>query len=161
MTYRIKEKVMPLNAIQTGDIIKTHGRGQGDTGTPEVQVALLTARIEQLSGHFATHKKDHHSRRGLLKLVNQRRNLLAYLKRKDDARYRATRVPAPLPRPSNTTSMAECSLTARRGFSRLGLPGELRIERLDSLDSGRGIMMRSAGGGRRRIRLGLNVNNLT
>ncbi len=89
MTYRIKETIMPLNAIQTGEIIKTHGRGQGDTGSPEVQVALLTARIEQLSGHFASHKKDHHSRRGLLKLVNQRRNLLAYLKRKDDARYRA------------------------------------------------------------------------
>ncbi|MBL8246036.1 MAG: 30S ribosomal protein S15 [Rhodanobacteraceae bacterium] len=80
---------MPLNATQTGEIIKTHGRSAGDTGSPEVQVALLTARIEQLSGHFADHKKDHHSRRGLLKLVNQRRQLLAYLKRKDDARYRA------------------------------------------------------------------------
>jgi small subunit ribosomal protein S15 len=80
---------MPLTAIQTGEIIKAYGRSPGDTGSPEVQVALLTARIEQLSVHFATHKKDHHSRRGLLKLVNQRRNLLAYLKRKDDARYRA------------------------------------------------------------------------
>lgn len=80
---------MPLNAIQTGEIIKAHGRTAGDTGSPEVQVALLTARIEQLSTHFADHKKDHHSRRGLLKLVNQRRQLLAYLKRKDDARYRA------------------------------------------------------------------------
>jgi small subunit ribosomal protein S15 len=80
---------MPLTAIQTSEIIKAYGRSPGDTGSPEVQVALLTARIEQLSVHFATHKKDHHSRRGLLKLVNQRRNLLAYLKRKDDARYRA------------------------------------------------------------------------
>lgn len=80
---------MPLNATQTGEIIKNHARSAGDTGSPEVQVALLTARIEQLSTHFADHKKDHHSRRGLLKLVNQRRQLLAYLKRKDDARYRA------------------------------------------------------------------------
>lgn len=80
---------MPLNATQTGAIIAAHQRGAADTGSPEVQVALLTARIEQLSQHFADHKKDHHSRRGLLKLVNQRRQLLAYLKRKDDARYRA------------------------------------------------------------------------
>ncbi len=80
---------MPLNATQTGAIIATHQRAASDTGSPEVQVALLTARIEQLSHHFADHKKDHHSRRGLLKLVNQRRQLLAYLKRKDDARYRS------------------------------------------------------------------------
>lgn len=80
---------MPLNATQSGEIIQAHQRSAGDTGSPEVQVALLTARIEQLSAHFASHKKDHHSRRGLLKLVNQRRQLLAYLKRKDDARYRA------------------------------------------------------------------------
>ncbi|MCB1598871.1 MAG: 30S ribosomal protein S15 [Lysobacterales bacterium] len=80
---------MPLNSSQTGEIIKTHQRGAADTGSPEVQVALLTARIEQLMHHFADHKKDHHSRRGLLKLVNQRRQLLAYLKRKDDARYRS------------------------------------------------------------------------
>jgi len=84
-----KEFVMPLNATQSGAIIAAHQRGAADTGSPEVQVALLTARIEQLSVHFADHKKDHHSRRGLLKLVNQRRQLLAYLKRKDDARYRA------------------------------------------------------------------------
>jgi small subunit ribosomal protein S15 len=84
-----KELFMPLNATQSGDIIKTHQRSANDTGSPEVQVALLTARIEQLSKHFVDHKKDHHSRRGLLKLVNQRRQLLAYLKRKDDARYRA------------------------------------------------------------------------
>lgn len=80
---------MPLNAIQSSEIIKIHQRGAADTGSPEVQVALLTARIEQLMLHFAEHKKDHHSRRGLLKLVNQRRQLLAYLKRKDDARYRS------------------------------------------------------------------------
>ena len=63
---------------------KTHG---SDTGSPEVQVALLTRRIEELTDHFKTHKKDNHSRRGLLKLVNQRRSLLGYLKRRDINRY--------------------------------------------------------------------------
>lgn len=80
---------MPLTAIETAEVLKTHGRKPGDTGSAEVQVALLSARIEQLRGHFQAHKKDHHSRRGLLKLVNQRKQMLAYLKRKDDARYRA------------------------------------------------------------------------
>ncbi len=80
---------MPLTAAQSGEVIKNHARTANDTGSPEVQVALITARIEMLSKHFEGHKKDHHSRRGLLKLVNQRRQLLAYLKRKDDARYRA------------------------------------------------------------------------
>ena len=60
---------------------------EGDTGSPEVQVALLTKRINELSGHFKTHAKDHHSRRGLLKIVSQRRRLLDYLKRKDLNRY--------------------------------------------------------------------------
>ena len=60
-----------------------------DTGSPEVQIAILTARIEELQEHFDMHKKDHHSRRGLLKMVGKRRNLLAYLKNKDVARYRA------------------------------------------------------------------------
>ena len=78
---------MPLNATQSGAIIAAHQRGAADTGSPEVQVALLTARIEQLSHHFADHKKDHHSRRGMLKMVNQRRKLLDYLKGKDLARY--------------------------------------------------------------------------
>lgn len=80
---------MPLNAEQTAKVIEQYQRKPGDTGSPEVQVALLSARIEQLSQHFSTHVKDHHSRRGLLKLVNQRRQLLNYLKRTDDARYRA------------------------------------------------------------------------
>jgi small subunit ribosomal protein S15 len=79
---------MPLNAEQSAAVIKLHARAANDTGSPEVQVALLTARIEQLSGHFEAHKKDNHSRRGLLKLVNQRRRLLDYLKSKDDARYK-------------------------------------------------------------------------
>jgi len=73
-----------LKAQVVGDY-KTH---EGDTGSPEVQVALLTARINDLNGHLQIHKKDHHSRRGLLKLVGQRRRLLTYLKGKDINRYR-------------------------------------------------------------------------
>ena len=76
-------------SVDTQKVIADNARGANDTGSPEVQVALLTARIEHLSGHFKTHKKDHHSRRGLLKLVNQRRSLLDYLHRKDAGRYKA------------------------------------------------------------------------
>ncbi|MBS7457581.1 30S ribosomal protein S15 [Coralloluteibacterium stylophorae] len=75
-------------SIDTQKIIQEYARGENDTGSPEVQVALLSARIEQLTGHFKVHKHDHHSRRGLLMLVNQRRSLLDYLKRKDAERYR-------------------------------------------------------------------------
>lgn len=71
------------------EIMEKFARCEGDTGSPEVQVALLTYRINDLNEHFKTHPKDHHSRRGLLKMVGQRRNLLAYLKNKDIARYRA------------------------------------------------------------------------
>ena len=71
------------------DIIKEFGRKEGDTGSPEVQIALLTARINELNDHLRVHKKDHHSRRGLLKMVGRRRNLLAYLKEKDLEGYRA------------------------------------------------------------------------
>lgn len=78
---------MPLSVEQKQEIIKEYGRGTADTGSPEVQVALLSARITELTEHFSSHKKDHHSRRGLLKLVNQRRQLLDYLKRKDIGRY--------------------------------------------------------------------------
>ena len=74
-------------SIDTSKIIQDFGRVANDTSSPEVQVALLSARIEQLSEHFKAHKQDHHSRRGLLKMVNQRRSLLAYLKKKDVARY--------------------------------------------------------------------------
>ena len=70
------------------DIIGQYKRMDSDTGSPEVQVALLTERIQYLTEHFKTHKKDHHSRRGLLKLVGQRRRLLDYLKSKDATRYR-------------------------------------------------------------------------
>jgi small subunit ribosomal protein S15 len=79
---------MPLSTEQKSEIVSEHGRGNADTGSPEVQVALLSKRISELTEHFATHKKDHHSRRGLLKMVNQRRKLLDYLKEKDQARYR-------------------------------------------------------------------------
>ena len=68
-------------------VIAEHKRSDADTGSPEVQVALLTTRINELSSHFADHKKDHHSRRGLLRMVNTRRKLLDYVKRKDLARY--------------------------------------------------------------------------
>ena len=70
------------------EIIKEFGRGEGDTGSPEVQVALLTERINSLQEHFKVHKKDHHSRRGLLKMVGQRRGLLNYLAEQDIERYR-------------------------------------------------------------------------
>jgi small subunit ribosomal protein S15 len=70
------------------EIIKKYGRGEGDTGSPEVQVALLTERINTLQEHFKVHKKDHHSRRGLLKMVGQRRGLLNYLSDQDIERYR-------------------------------------------------------------------------
>ena len=70
-------------------IIKEYGKNEQDTGSPEVQVELLTARINELNEHFKNHPKDHHSRRGLLKMVGQRRNLLAYLKKVDIERYRS------------------------------------------------------------------------
>ena len=69
-------------------IIAEYGRSEGDTGSPEVQIAILTARINELTDHFKTNPKDHHSRRGLLKMVGQRRGLLAYLKKSDIERYR-------------------------------------------------------------------------
>ncbi len=70
-------------------LIKKHARTEGDTGSPEVQVAILTHRITYLTGHFKEHKKDNHSRRGLLKMVSQRRRLLDYLKSRDEGRYQA------------------------------------------------------------------------
>ncbi|WP_226702054.1 30S ribosomal protein S15 [Microbulbifer elongatus] len=78
---------MALSANEKAAILKEHGQTEGDTGSPEVQVALLTANINKLQGHFASHKQDHHSRRGLIRMVNQRRKLLDYLKRKDLNRY--------------------------------------------------------------------------
>lgn len=78
---------MALTAEQKSGIVKQFQRGASDTGSPEVQIALLSARIDHLTQHFSTHKHDHHSRRGLLKMVNQRRKLLDYLKKKDQHRY--------------------------------------------------------------------------
>jgi len=78
---------MALNALEKGEIVKLYQTAEGDTGSPEVQVALLSANIDKLQGHFASHKHDHHSRRGLIRMVNQRRKLLDYLKRKDAGRY--------------------------------------------------------------------------
>ncbi len=79
---------MSLTAEQKSKVMQDYQTHQGDTGSPEVQVALLSAHIDDLSGHFQTHPKDHHSRIGLLKMVNQRRKLLDYLKQTDGERYR-------------------------------------------------------------------------
>ena len=78
---------MALSAATKAEIVKEYQLEEGDTGSPEVQVALLTHNINTLQGHFKDHHKDHHSRRGLIRMVNQRRKLLDYLKKKDDTRY--------------------------------------------------------------------------
>ncbi len=78
---------MSLSTAQKSQIVEEYQREKTDTGSPEVQVALLTNNINNLSGHFGEHKHDHHSRRGLLKMINQRRKLLDYLKNKDASRY--------------------------------------------------------------------------
>lgn len=79
---------MALNQERKKDLIDQFRTHESDTGSPEVQIAILTEKINYLNSHLRTHKKDHHSRRGLLKMVGQRRNLLAYLKDKDVTRYR-------------------------------------------------------------------------
>ncbi len=83
-----KEDFAMITAEQKKDIIAKYGKDANDTGSPEVQVALLTARINDLNEHFKAHPHDYHSRRGLLKMVGQRRNMLAYIKSKDINRYR-------------------------------------------------------------------------
>lgn len=80
---------MSITADRKADVIKSNARAANDTGSPEVQVAILSERIANLTEHFKTHAKDNHSRRGLLMLVNKRRSLLDYLKRTDEARYAA------------------------------------------------------------------------
>lgn len=80
---------MSITAERRQELIKDHARAEGDTGSPEVQVAILTQRIQNLTEHFKTHAKDNHSRRGLLMLVNKRRSLLDYLRHKDGDRYLA------------------------------------------------------------------------
>ena len=78
---------MSITAERKAEVIKEHGRGKDDTGSPEVQVAILTSRIQTLTDHFKTHAKDNHSRRGLLMMVNKRRSLLDFLRREDEQRY--------------------------------------------------------------------------
>lgn len=80
---------MTMSVQSKAEVAQKFARGQKDTGSPEVQVALLSARINELGEHFTQHKKDHHSRRGLLLMVNKRRQLLDYLKGKDEGRYNA------------------------------------------------------------------------
>jgi small subunit ribosomal protein S15 len=80
---------MTMSAADKQKIVEEHRRSETDTGSPEVQIALMTARIVELTEHFKEHKKDHHSRQGLIRLVNSRRKLLDYLKGKDVERYRA------------------------------------------------------------------------
>ena len=80
---------MSITAERKAEVIKTSANKKGDTGSPEVQVAILSERISNLTDHFKTHVKDNHSRRGLLKLVSTRRSLLDYIKRKDEGRYKA------------------------------------------------------------------------
>jgi small subunit ribosomal protein S15 len=80
---------MALSAAEKAEVVKEYAQSEGDTGSPEVQVALLTININKLQGHFGDHKHDHHSRRGLIRMVNQRRKLLDYLKGKKIERYAA------------------------------------------------------------------------
>jgi small subunit ribosomal protein S15 len=80
---------MTLSTAKTAEIVASNARAANDTGSPEVQVALLTARINELTPHFKQHLKDHHGRRGLLKMVNQRKRLLSYLKDRNPERYTA------------------------------------------------------------------------
>lgn len=79
---------MSLTAVEKSKVMREHQLSEGDTGSPEVQIAILTTRINGLTGHFKEHAKDHHSRRGLLRMVSLRRKLLDYLKRKEISRYR-------------------------------------------------------------------------
>jgi small subunit ribosomal protein S15 len=87
--HKPKEIAMSVAELDKAGIVAAHARSAADTGSPEVQVALLTARINDLTPHFKLHKKDHHGRRGLLKMVNARKRLLSYLKAKDADRYTA------------------------------------------------------------------------
>ncbi len=87
ININFKRFIMSLTVEAKAKIVAEYGRGTNDTGSTEVQVALLTARINDLQGHFSAHKKDHHSRRGLLRMVSSRRKLLDYLRRKDIERY--------------------------------------------------------------------------
>ena len=89
LKLKIKEKYMALTTEEKSKVIEQYQLGTSDTGSPEIQIALLSKRIEFLSEHFNIHKKDHHSRHGLLKMVNTRRKLLDYLKKKNIDRYQS------------------------------------------------------------------------
>ena len=89
LKLEIKEKYMALSTEEKSKVIEQYQLGTSDTGSPEIQIALLSKRIEFLSEHFNIHKKDHHSRHGLLKMVNTRRKLLDYLKKKNIDRYQS------------------------------------------------------------------------
>ncbi len=89
LTLNLEDIAVVMDLAAKKAVIDAHAKHEGDTGSPEVQIALLTARIEDLTGHFKAHKKDFHSRTGLLKMVGRRRNLLNYLKETDIQRYRA------------------------------------------------------------------------
>lgn len=80
---------MSITPVRKAALIKEHATKEGDSGSPEVQIAILSERIANLTGHFKDHKKDNHSRRGLLKMVSQRRRLLDYVRAKDEARYKS------------------------------------------------------------------------
>lgn len=86
---KIKEETTMISKEKKTAVINEYARSEGDTGSPEVQIAILTSRIQELTEHLKVNTKDHHSRRGLLKLVGQRRGLLGYLKKKDVVRYRS------------------------------------------------------------------------
>jgi small subunit ribosomal protein S15 len=88
MRQKEKGPPMSIDAARKGEVIKQYANKDGDTGSPEVQIAVLTERIANLTEHFKTHTKDNHSRRGLLKMVSTRRSLLDYLKRIDEQRYK-------------------------------------------------------------------------
>ena len=137
---------MTLKTEQKSEIVTQYGRNATDTGSPEVQVALLSARINQLSDHFAGHENDHHSRRGLLKMVNQRRKLLDYLKQKDQARYQDL-IGRVFPEIENSTHIAvefndryataedcqKCMKTLARDLNALGVVMVERFELEDQL----------------------------
>ena len=89
ISLQTKGYAMSITAERKQELVKQYATKTGDTGSPEVQVAVLTERINNLTGHFKSHSKDNHSRRGLLKMVSQRRSLLDFVKRKDEARYRS------------------------------------------------------------------------
>ena len=114
-----------ITTEQKKEIIAKYGKTPEDTGSPEVQIALLSARIADLTEHLKTHKKDHHSRRGMLKMVGQRRGLLDYLKRTDIERYRAAHL---------TQRCKKLLIQEHLEIPEYGCPRPLKSELMDSVD---------------------------